>query len=172
MSFAEFERSIESADLKAVAVHWNAARGASLMPSWNDIRPAAIPKQLRVLWSFAYDPGQDEFIGRIGGEAINRIFGRNIKGVKLSELSAMLNRDRMVARLKRVMQEPALVSGFSPMFSQQDQYGIGERIVLPLGADKRTGDAVLGATEYRTEGYVPSDFQKLPERENWFSLGQ
>jgi hypothetical protein len=172
MSFAEFERSIESANLKAVAAHWNAARGANLMPSWSDIRPAAIAKQLQILWSFVYDPGQDEFIGRIGGEAINRIFGRNIKGAKLSELSAILDRDRMVARLKRVMQEPALVSSFSSMFSQQDQRGIGERIILPLGADGRTADAVLGATQYLTKGYVASDFQKLPERENWFSLEQ
>jgi len=170
MSFAEFEQSIESADLKAVAVYWNAVRGANLMPSWTDIRPAAIAKQLPILWSFVYDPGQDEFVGRIGGEAINRIFGRNIKGAKLSELSAMIDRDRMVVRLKRVMQEPALVSSFSAMFSQQDQHGIGERIILPLGADGRVGGAVLGATDYHTKGYVPSDFQKLPARENWFSL--
>ena len=82
----------------------------------------------------------------------------------------MIDRDRMAARLKRVMQEPALVSSFGFMFSQQDQRGIGERIILPLGADRRTGDAVLGATQYHTQGYVPSDFQKLPQRENWFSL--
>jgi len=172
MSFAEFERSIESVNLKAVAAHWNAARGANLMPSWSDIRPAAIAKQLPILWSYVYDAGQDEFIGRIGGEAINRIFGRNIKGVKLSELSAIIDRDRLVERLKRVMQEPALVSGFSSMFSQQEQYGVGERIILPLGTDGRTGDAVLGATQYHTQGYVPSDIQKLPQRENWFSLEQ
>ena len=170
MSFAEFEQSIESPALKAVAAHWNSVRGTSLMPSWSDIRPSAIAKQLPIIWCYVYEPDQDEFIGRLGGEAINRIFGRNIKGAKLSELGAIIDRDRLVERFKRVMREPALVSGFSSMFSRSDQYGVGERIIMPLGADRQASDAVFGATDYHERGNVPSDLRKLHTREYWFAL--
>ncbi|HET7085865.1 MAG TPA: PAS domain-containing protein [Rhizomicrobium sp.] len=170
MSFEAFEASILSQGLKAVAGHWNSARGARRMPGWQDLRPSAIAKQLPMVWVYAYDPATDDFIGRLGGEAINRIFGRNIKDARLSELSAIIDRDKLIARLKRVMQEPALVSSVGPMFVRDDYSGAGERIIMPLAADRQNADAVLGATLYKIEGIVPSEFEKLGSRDQWFSL--
>jgi hypothetical protein len=170
--FADFEQSIVSADLKAVAKHWNDVRGDKRMPAWGDIRPAAIAKQLPIIWSYTYDAQQDEFVGRLAGEAIARIFGRAIRGVKLSELTSIIGRDKLVARLKRVMQEPALVSGYGALFSQHEHYGVGERIIMPLATDGQKGDAILGATEYRTRGYMASEASELREREQWFSLSE
>ena len=46
MKFSEFVQSIVSPDLKAVAAHWNAVRRDKLMPSWDDLQPAAMAKQL------------------------------------------------------------------------------------------------------------------------------
>ena len=55
MSFLDFERSISSAALKAVARHWNDARRDRLMPDWTNIRPSAIAGQLSIIWSYKYD---------------------------------------------------------------------------------------------------------------------
>ena len=172
MPFSDFEHSIVSADLKAVARHWDAARGGRRMPAWADIRPSAIAKQLPIIWSYSYDAVADEFVGRLAGEAIARIFGRAIRGVKLSELTSIIRHDLLVARLKRVMQEPALVSGYGALFTQDEHYGLGERIIMPLAADGQNGDAILGATEYRTRGYIASEASQLRESEQWFSLSE
>ena len=170
MSFTDFAQSIVSANLKAVAEHWNLARGEKPMPYWSDIRPASIAKQLSLVWCYDYDAEQDEFIGRLGGEAISRIFGRPIRGAKLSELAPIVGLEKMKSRLRRVMQEPALVSGYGAMFTQLDRYGVGERIVMPLAAEGSHPKAVFGATEYRIHGLIPSEMSKVVDRETWFSL--
>jgi len=142
------------------------------MPAWADICPSAIARQLPIIWSYSYDAAEDEFVGRLAGEAIARIFGRPIRGVKLSELTTIIRHDLLVTRLKRVMQEPALVSGYGALFTQHEHYGLGERIIMPLATDRQNGDAILGATQYRTQGYIASDASRLRETEQWFSLSE
>jgi hypothetical protein len=56
------------------------------------------------------------------------------------------------------------------MFALDERYGIGERIIMPLAADGITGDAVIGATEYRMRGYIASEVEQLTEQERWFPL--
>ena len=140
------------------------------MPAWRDISPAKIAKQLPIIWSYAYDPAQDEFIGRLGGEAINRIFGRNIKGAKLSGLDSIIGKERLIQRAKRVITMPALFRGYEPMFWQSDSHGVGERIVMPLATDGITADGILGATDYHIEGYVASDAENIVTAEDWFVI--
>jgi hypothetical protein len=170
VNFADFERSIASTDLKAIAQHWNSARGKNLIPRWTDIRPAAIARQLPIVWCYFYDPDQNEFIGRLGGEAITRVFGRSIKGAKLSELAPIIGPDNLALRLKRVLREPALFSAFGPMFAQGEQYGVGEQIIMPLASDGIVGDAVIGATDYKMRRYLPSDLDQVMEKAHWVSL--
>jgi hypothetical protein len=170
VNFADFERSIVSTDLKAIAQHWNSARGKNLIPRWTDIRPASIARQLRIVWCYSYDADQNEFIGRLGGEAITRIFGRSMKGAKLSELTPIIGRDNLALRLKRVMQEPALFSAFGPMFMHGEQYGVGEQIIMPLASDGVVRDTVIGATDYKMRRYLPSDLDRLVEKAHWVSL--
>jgi hypothetical protein len=170
MPFTDFTQSIASANLKAVAEHWNLARGEKPMPFWSDIRPSSIAKQLSMVWCYVYDAEQDEFVGRLGGETISQIFGRPIRGIKLSELAPVVGLEKMKSRFKRVLQEPALVSGYGAMFTQLDRYGVGERIVMPLATEDGHPNAVFGATEYRIHGLIPSEMSKVVDRETWFSL--
>jgi hypothetical protein len=170
MRFAAFEKSILSSDLKAVAAHWIEARGTKRIPSWADIRPAAIVKQLPIVWSYVYDPAEDEFIGRLGGDAITRIFDKNLKGIRLSELQPVLDYKRLSARAKRVMTEPALFRGHGLVFKQLDRYGQGERIIMPLSRDGISGDAIFGATDYQVIGHLPSEAEEVAEVEDWFTL--
>lgn len=86
MDFAAFESSIVSENLRAIARHWQSARGQNALPAWSDIRPSAIAKQLPIVWSFTYDAAQDEFVGKLGGEAITLLVGRSLKGAHISDL--------------------------------------------------------------------------------------
>ena len=84
---AAFFDAIGSADLKQIAAHWREAKGARSMPSWNDIRPSAIAAQLPIFWSYKYDPATEEFTGRLAGERITRMFGKDFRGMPLREMT-------------------------------------------------------------------------------------
>lgn len=82
MAFESFLSSITSASLRAVALHWNAARGNRLMPSWDELRPAAMAKQLPIVWSYKFDRSTGEFTGRLAGDRITEVFGKSLRGMR------------------------------------------------------------------------------------------
>ena len=86
MSFKEFEQAIVSPGLKRVANHWNEARDANRMPSWKAIQPKAIAAQLPLVWVYDYNRAAKQFTGRLSGDQIDRMFGKNLKGVPMSDL--------------------------------------------------------------------------------------
>jgi hypothetical protein len=47
MSFQDFFQSIAAPELRAIAEHWDHARGDRRMPSWSAIDPVAIGRHLR-----------------------------------------------------------------------------------------------------------------------------
>ena len=168
MSFQTFEQAISSPALKQVANHWNEVRGSNLLPAWNAIHPAAIAHQLPLVWSYNYDRASDTFTGRLSGDQIDRIFGRNVKGVPMTELYPANEFRRFFERLKRVVCEPAFFRGEGMVFTHLDRYGHGERIVLPMTTDGATGDGIFGATEYEWSFGEPDAHHA--EVETWFSL--
>jgi len=170
MTFSAFEKAILSADLRRVALHWNEARASKALPSWSDIKPSAIARQLTLVWTYFYDPAEGDFVGRLGGESITRMVGRNLKGVRMAELRPILNYERLFGWSNRVMTEPALLRARGVVFNQLDRHGLGERIIMPLADDGIKGDGVLGATDYRLEGIIPSQTSRIEETEDWFPL--
>ena len=163
MSFAELERAITSPALKRVAQHWNEARGKKRMPGWSDIKPAAIAAQLSIVWAYRYDNQANDFIGRLSGDKIVEIFGKNLHGLPMREIYPPHDYPRLFARIKRVMTEPTLYRGQGVIFAHIDRHGIGERIIMPLG-----GDGVFGATEY--EHRFSETAAGNGETDGWFTL--
>src|SRR5262249_51537086 len=127
MSFADFEQAITSPALKHVARHWNDARGARRMPAWSDIKPSAIAAQLPIVWSYRYDAQANDFIGRLSGEKIVQIFGKNLHGLAMRDIYPPHDYPRLFARIRRVMAEPMLYRGQGVIFAHIDRHGIGER---------------------------------------------
>lgn len=168
MSFGAFHDSIESADLRAVANQWERARGSQPFPAWSDINPSAISRQLKVVWAYSYDAVLGEFVGRLGGDVITQIFGRNLRGLRLSDLGHRINAGLAVMRSKRVMTEPALFRGRGRIVDSNGYQGFAERIVMPLSDNGVIADGIFGATEYKAERLATPD--PLAEIENWFSL--
>ena len=170
-TFAQFESAIASPDLKEVAQYWRALCSADQLPSWNDIRPAAIKAQLRIIWCYDYDPTLDDFIGRLAGVAITGLSKKQFKGARLSELRPNDKYPRSLIRAKRVLQEPALYRGYGLVYKTDDIGGIGERIVMPLRSAGGLPAGILGASAFKSVidwAHAPSISDK--EEELWFSL--
>jgi hypothetical protein len=149
MSFERFLASITDPALIAVAAHWNEARSDRLMPAWRDIDPAAIREHLPMVWSWRWDAALGTFIGRLAGEEIIAVLGKNTRGKSIEEVFRPDAQAVVLARYKRVMSDPVLMHSSGKVFLLSGGTGDGERIVLPLAADGRHGDGVIGATVYR-----------------------
>jgi len=83
----DFEHSIISPVLKVVAAHWLAVRRGREMPAWASLMPSALKLQLPYVWAYIYEPSTDSFTGRLAGDRVSAIFGKNFHGL-LSVLAA------------------------------------------------------------------------------------
>lgn len=170
MVFESFLSSITSAPLRAVATHWNTARGNRLMPSWVDLRPAAMAKQLPIIWSYKFDRSTGEFIGRLAGDRITEVFDKSLRGTRLQDFHPADAGPWVTAMLLRVVSEPALHLSSGRVFKQMDRLGSGQRIILPLAGDGKTSDGILGATEYHSRISTEQPIQAATDIERWFPL--
>ena len=168
MSFAKFLAAVENPDLRAVAEHWNHARGAKKMPAWSDIDPTAIGPQLPIIWSWKYDRETDLFTGRLAGDEIDAIFGKTMRGADMREFFKDMDYEAIYTRNRRVVTEPCLCHCTGLVLIHFGRYGIGERVVMPLAADGEHGDGVFGATVYYTmqRGMSESNGKPAPTGEN------
>jgi hypothetical protein len=169
MSFAEFEKAIVSEDLKSVARHWDEARGGKQMPSWRDLKPKRIAGQLPIVWSYSYDTASDAFTGRLAGDRITLIFGKNFRGLPMAEAYPKHDFPRLFARSKRVITEPAHYHGLGMVFRHLGRVGCGERIIMALGKSG-VSEGIFGATSYPMEfsGHRPQ-VECENEVDSWFS---
>jgi hypothetical protein len=166
-----FAASIRSPNLKAVAAHWVQAKGTKAMPSWEQLSPARIAPQLPQIWAYRYNWELDKFSGRLAGEKIRQIIGKNIHGLSLDEIFPANAVGWTHHLFHRVVQEPALYRSTGRIFSHLNRWGIGERIILPLSSDGIEGDGILGATCYHYSH--PSTLGETgmeTETEQWFCL--
>ena len=170
-AFLQFENSIVSSDLKEVARYWHAICLGHRLPSWSDIRPAAIKTQLRIIWCYDYDAELDDFVGRLAGVAITGLLKKAFKGARLSEIRPSDKYPRSLERAKRVLKEPALYRGHGLVYKTDDIGGFGERIVMPLRSAGNVPAGIFGATAFKSVidwANAPSIDNK--EDETWVSL--
>ncbi len=171
MVYSEFECAIQSPALRDVAAHWNQARQGRLMPSWPDIKPSRIAAHLSLVWSFRYDAARDEFNGRLVGDRIARHIGKDFRGLPLAGAYPADALPWVQKLFKRVVREPALYCHAGKLFTQMNQDGLGERILLPLSEDGVTADGVLGATLFHdASGMSLKLVAPDPAAERWFNL--
>lgn len=148
MTFEAFFATIQAPPLRAVALHWRAARGSRWMPGWSDIDPLQIRSSLRYVWAWRYDSATGAFTGRLSGEEIERAFGKSLRGAAMQEFFSPEAFNLIYPRHRRVVTEPAFMHGSGMVFIHVDRTLVGERIILPLAADGEHGDGIIGATFY------------------------
>lgn len=168
LSFTAFQSTITSPALAAVAHHWLEARGNKPMPSWKEISPSRIARQLSIVWFYDYDQTSDSFTGRLAGIRIEQKFGHRFKGLSMQSLYEPVAYQLLFARYKRVVWEPKLYKGEGGSLIHEDRAGPGERIILPLAGDHVHADGIMGATDYRTSA-LPA-MEEGFEHDRWYSL--
>jgi hypothetical protein len=184
MSFEHFLACIETPALREIAAHWRraaarrpltsacgSARAERLMPGWRDIDPAAIAPHLPLVWSWKYDRAADRFTGRLSGEAITAVFGRQLRGAALHDFFAGRDAEQVEARFHRIVHDPSLVHSHGRLFRHIGRVGIGERICMPLADDGEHADGILGATNYSLpSGFGPDEIkgERIPQQNYQF----
>lgn len=147
--FQTLDAAIQSPALKAVFAHWLDARGDRAMPAWRQIDAAAIGKHLPMVWAWRFDFTQGTFIGRLAGEEILAVLGKEIRGRRLEDCFPADSAAVVLERYKMVMAGPRIMHSTGHVYMKTGRHGIGERMVLPLAEDGSNGDGLLGVTEYR-----------------------
>lgn len=141
------------------------------MPSWTDICPARVSPHLSIIWSYKYDSVTEEFTGRLAGDRVVQVYGKGVRGLTLREIFPHQTYLWAHALLDRVVKQPALHRSQGRVFKELGRYGLGERVVLPLGSDGVVADGVLGATEYRYIRPLPDiPSESVAELEQWVPL--
>jgi hypothetical protein len=169
-SFSLFCGRIVSPALRAIACHWQAAKGNKRLPSWSDLSPSAMAPHFTKIWAFKYDRATDEFYARLAGNRIMVGFGQSFRGTPLKDLHRPDIYEKCHANQKRLVTEPALYRGTGKLFKTADQIVSGERIALPLASDGHNGDETLGASEYDYKVLGLIQVEIIHDREEWYPL--
>ena len=168
---SEFIPLLSTPSLRAVARHWDDVRGVRLMPCWEDLQPKAIGSQLAIAWSLRYDRSNGSFTGRLAGERIARLVGKNFRGLPLVQSQSPASFASMHLLLSRVVREPAVFYGSGMVFKQGDRFLKGERLVLPLSTNGLEADGLIGATEYESSQLMPGvPVEPVTDLERWVAL--
>ncbi|HEY0266961.1 MAG TPA: PAS domain-containing protein [Rhizomicrobium sp.] len=171
MLFEDFLAPLSYPALRAVAAHWNEARGSRAMPGWAQIQPARIAPHLPQIWVFKYDRANGEFTGRLAGEWIAR-WRRDFRGTRLQDIHPAHVFPAIRDCMLRVIEGPCASISDGMLFRQRERFAMGQRLVLPLATDGVHADGVLGVSEYAyplaDPGYAPVEL--VVGDETWFSL--
>ena len=134
--------------LRSLYVHWNELRAGRPMPSRKAIDPVKIPTVLSIVFLCDYERPSGRLRYRLAGEEIRNSYTEEITGRCQDELFEGAERERHLARARRIMENPAIIHSTGEVYGFAGRRGTGERIGLPLSTDGTTADAVIGATAY------------------------
>jgi hypothetical protein len=135
--------------------YWHARRGGTdRVPSRDDIRTEHIEPLLPFVWLLDFDRGTRDFRCRLIGPAVVDGVGRDCTGRTLAEVhgDARLH-SRAVRPLLDMMDDARPRWRQGPPLLVHDATDLWlESLILPLAADHRTPDQVLGMTLFLASG--------------------
>lgn len=142
----QLQQEIQSPALKTIVAHWDQMRGINPMPTWAQLKPASMARQLGIIWAYKYDPRNGKFTGRLAGNRITEGYGKNFRGARLEDLHPPAALPRIYRHMRHVVEAPAIYKSSGTLFRKDGVRGVGERIMLPLG--NGIVDGVIGASDY------------------------
>ena len=147
--------SLGDSRLQQLFAHWDTVRGTRIMPARRDIDPIMIPQVLSIIFVCDYERATGRLRYRLAGEDIGRRYRGGLPGRYQDELYALQEREPYLARIKEIMETPAIFQAQGGVYVADARRGNGERLMLPLAADGRTADALIGATVYGIDYLTP-----------------
>jgi hypothetical protein len=168
-SLGDFIESVQSPALQAVLRHWDDARGGQRLPSFDGLRLYELSGQISRMWVYRYDAGTGRFTGRLAGDQITKVFGKNFRNLPLEDAHSAADYLWVHRYLTRVVTEPAIYRSAGNLYRQAGRLIEGERIALPLADNGVQGNGVVGISDYR-DPHLEGPYQLITENELWLSL--
>lgn len=137
--------------------YWADKRGDAWLPAYRDIDPVDIPWALsRIYVVEVRDDG--DFVYRLAGEAIAERYDRSLKGTRISDLFSGRSAEEILGRWQRVAAGPNAYYSYTQHTSIRGPVLTARRVLLPLGADGRTTDMLIGFTVFEESGDAQDQF--------------
>lgn len=140
----------DRARLRRLEALWQSKRGTRTLPSRDDFDPLALKEHLSSLYiTERLDDG--DFRYRLIGTGVTTAMGRDVTGMRLSEVYEPHDRDTIVGLFRKICQRrvPYWRAGRT-RFTEED-YRLFEAVFLPLGSDGETVDQVLTSISFSPE---------------------
>ncbi len=137
---------VEDARLRMLVEHWLDAAGDDAMPARTAIDPAKLKPVLPIVWLCDYLPEAATLRYRLAGDEINSLYRRNLRGVEMHTIFPEGRKAAPFNRVLAVARDGVVLHARGNVYTSREISGRGERIVLPLAADGRTPDSLIGAT--------------------------
>jgi len=170
-----FDLPIVDPTLRALYRHWLHVRSdtrmpAQLMPARRAIDPMAIRETLANLFLYTFDAEKNRFYCRLAGEQINAMVGTVCSRRFLDQIFQPQVVKVVHERYRAIVTRPTVLHMHGVVRMANGLKVPGERVVLPLGDDGVTGDALVGASVYDlgqpgqpTAPWVGEDFVSIAE---------
>ena len=169
--FDQLTSALTSPELRAIAQHWDEARGDKRMPGWGDLSSAALAPHFAKLWGFKYDTEKGDFIGQLAGKQVRDWLGANFWGASLKDIHHSHGTFKDAFNfLFNTIATPSAGRCKGRLFTMGDQTILGERISLPLAADGEHADGVLGASDYEVPQLVVGSVKLIHEQIEWYAI--
>jgi hypothetical protein len=168
-NFQNFIAAVTSPSLRAIAHHWDQARGDRAMPAWADLSSSVLTPHFKMLWGFHRDSQTGEFTGRLAGRNVVDWLGANFWGASLKDIHPPHIFPESHSFLTRIVTAPAAGRSSGRLFSVGSRIVSGERIALPLGLDGITADGILGASDYDCPP-LSGPVNLIHENIEWFAI--
>lgn len=127
--------------------YWLKLHAAHAMPSYADIDAVDFPWALANIFVVEILPGGD-FVYRIAGEEHTERYRRNLKGMRLSDIMEAAAADAITELWRQMLEVPAALFILTDHQSEPGTSVLGDRLLLPLGNDRKTPTHLVGITNF------------------------
>lgn len=149
--------------------YWNGLRVCGRLPSLDAFDPLEVAAVLPSIWKIHWEDDARDFVYRLAGEEILRMFTMPLRHKTLGEIYNAELSDTLRKRYQTICQTPVAFYARGQVYSHLGRYGRGERLVLPLTDGRGRPRIVIGCTVYTTSQW-PDPAKRPPVLETDTSL--
>ena len=144
-------QAIRTPGLRDLVSHWYRCRKGHLVTRRSDFDIFGIAALLPYVFLYDYDRRTRNLILRLAGEEIRRLLPNSVAGTPLERIMPPQVLPEVLARYRRVCEQPSIGLVAGRVFLNLGGSGVGERLLLPLADAEGHVHQMLGATFYQLD---------------------